>query len=378
MQTSKQARGIPSPISTKAPASPGSSLSRSAQAFAGVKERAIAREARQRDKPLEAARIPGAVKAALPVKMAPQLATLTETAPPGTAWLSEIKFDGYRMMARLYKGDVRIYSRNQKPWTDRLPEIAAELAKLPVDQAWVDGEVVALDGEGRSNFSRMKDALGAEITARLVFYVFDILHLDGFDLTPCRQDDRKRVLQAVMRGVKAPRLHYSDHHDGDPAEMHAQACGMKLEGIILKDPAAPYRQARSRSWLKLKCLQREEFIVIGFTEPQGSRTSLGALMLGYFDPKGRLHYAGGVGSGFNRETLANLREILEPMRRKIPPAITFHGEKPRGVNWVSPKLVVETSFLEWTADKVVRHSVYLGIRDDKEGRDVVREVPEDR
>lgn len=342
-----------------------------------MKTKAVEREARQKQT-VVAGRIPGAVKATLPVKMAPQLATLEEAAPPGTAWLSEIKFDGYRMLARIYKSDVRIYSRNQKPWTDRLPEIAAELAELPVDQAWLDGEVVALDDAGRSNFSKMKDALGAEITARLVFYVFDILHLDGFDLTPCRQDDRKRVLSAVMQSVKAPRLHYSDHHDGDPAAMHAQACAMQLEGIILKDPAAPYRQARSRAWLKLKCLQREEFVVIGFTEPQGSRTSLGALMLGYFDPKGRLNYAGGVGTGFNREMLASLREILEPMRRKIPPAITFHGEKPRGVNWVNPKLVVETSFLEWTADKSVRHSVYLGIRDDKEGRDVVREVPEDR
>lgn len=323
------------------------------------------------------ATLPRARKASLPPKLKPQLATLVEAAPDEGEWLSEIKFDGYRMLARLDGGKPELVSRNGLAWTEKLAEIAAAVAELPADEAWLDGEVVAMEADGRSDFSLLKAALSERRTGSLVFYLFDILHLDGYDLTECRQDDRKRVLHGLLGATPPARIRYSEHLEGVPDRIREQACGMRLEGIICKDAAAPYRQARSRSWLKLKCIQREEMIVLGFTDPRGSRSGFGALHVGYYDRDGALHYAGGVGTGFDQRTLDDLHERLTPLVRRIGPRVLIHGEgPPRGLHWVKPELVVELQYLDWTSDMSLRHAVFLGLRDDKAATEVVRDPPE--
>jgi len=326
-------------------------------------------------KRIDPATLKGARKARLVQKISPQLATLIEETPPGTDWLSEIKFDGYRMLARIEDGDVRIFSRNGLPWEKKLPKIAKSLARLKLTDAWLDGEIVVLDPDGRSSFSRLKNALGGD-QGDIFFFIFDILHLDGYSLMNCRQDDRKAVLEQVLGPEPPAWLKYSDHMEGLPDRIRQRACEMNLEGIIIKAADAPYRQQRTRSWLKLKCIQREEFVVVGFTEPQGTREGFGALHLGYYDADGKLHYAGGCGSGFNTRMLNDLHARLLESTRKIPPSILIHGDgPPKKLNWVKPEIVVETQFTEWTDGGSVRHAVFLGVRDDKTPSDVVRDPP---
>lgn len=319
--------------------------------------------------------VEGSRKRALPARLSPQLATLAETAPADSGWLSEIKFDGYRMLARIDAGKVTIFSRNGLDWTHKLPHLAASLAQLPVKQAWVDGEVVSLDEDGHSSFAALKNALSDKASGGLFYYLFDIPYLDGFDLTGCAQIERKTLLAGLLADPP-PFVKYSEHYEGVPERVREQACAMRLEGVICKRADAPYRQQRSRDWLKLKCVQREEFVVVGFTEPKGSRTGLGALHMGYYDGKGELHYAGGVGTGFDRATLEDLRTRRTKLERKVAPRILVHGEgPPRGLRWVRPELVAELQYLDWTGDGVLRHAVFLGLREDKEAEDVVRDPP---
>ena len=321
-------------------------------------------------------KLKGAKRSGLATKLSPQLATLVEVIPDEGEWISEIKFDGYRMVARLENGKVQLFSRNGLPWTAKLPEIAKALGRLPAKQAWLDGEVVAVEPEGRSSFSLLKQALSEKRTSGLVYYLFDILHLDGSDLAACRQDDRKRVLHGLLGPSPPSRLLYSDHVEGITDQIREQACSMRLEGIICKDTAAPYRQTRTKAWLKLKCVQREEFIILGFTDPEGSRIGFGALHLGYYDRDGNLRYAGGVGTGFNDRALGELRERLDRRTRRIGPRVLVQGEgPPKNLLWVTPDLVAEVQFVEWTGDAVVRHAVFLGLRNDKAAVDVIREPP---
>lgn len=325
---------------------------------------------------VDVSKLKGAKKARLPAKISPQLATLIEDAPPGTGWLSEIKFDGYRMLARIDDGEVKIFSRNGNPWTSKIPTIAKSLSKIKVKQAWLDGEIVVLDDDGKSNFSKLKDALGGQDPRNVFFFLFDILYLDGYNTMACRQDDRKSLLEYVLGNSPPPYIKYSDHMEERPQAIQERACQMHLEGIIVKQADAPYKQTRNRLWLKLKCIQREEFIVVGYTDPQGTRAGLGALHLGYYDKDGDLHYAGGVGTGFNTRTLLEIENQLSELVRKIPPAIWVHGEKPPSrMHWVKPQMVVETSYMEWTDGGVIRHAVFLGTREDKTPSDVVRDPP---
>ncbi len=317
---------------------------------------------------------PGARRGALPQTQAPQLAELTDEAPLGRDWLSEVKFDGYRILAFVEGGTVRLMTRNGLDWTRRLPRLAGSVASLGLRDALLDGEMVALDDEGRSDFSRLQAALSDGKDGALFYYVFDLLHLDGWDLRPCRLLDRKETLRTLSdwRGG----VRYSDHMTGQAAALHQQACARKLEGIICKQADAPYRAGRSRAWVKVKCEGREEFVVLGWTPPQGSRTGLGSLHLGYYEASGALHYAGGVGTGFSERVLADLRKRLDALAAEPPKSLRFQGEKPdRSIHWVRPELVAEVRFLGWTGDGRIRHSAFLGLRDDKPAADVVREPP---
>lgn len=315
----------------------------------------------------------GAAKGTLPLQQDPQLAVVAEEPPDGDAWLSEIKFDGYRILAFLEDGGARLMTRNRHDWTHRLPSVCEALRRVPVKSALLDGELVALDERGVSSFPALQAALASGHDANLVFFVFDLLHLNGWDLRGCQLIDRKNRLQNL-----APwdgRVRYSDHHLGETARMRQAACRMQAEGIICKKADAPYRPGRSSDWLKVKCLGREEFIILGWTDPNGLRSGFGSLHVGYYDRQGRLQYAGGVGTGFSDELLENLRQQVGTL--KGPPAgtVLLSGEDfAPGIHWVPPILVAEVSYTAWSGAGRIRHAVFLGLREDKDAAEVIRDA----
>jgi len=255
-----------------------------------------------------------------------------------------------------------------------MPAVSAAIAALGLCNAMLDGELVALQPDGVSSFPMLQAALKAGRDSSLVFYAFDLLHLDGWDLRGCKLLDRKRVLEGAARWDNAVR--YSGHVVGQAVEMYRSAGRMKLEGIICKRAQAPYRSGRSGDWLKVKCLGREELIVLGWTTPTRSRVGLGALQLGYHDPEGQLHYAGAVGTGFTDRELATLRERLDAMAAPAPVGLLVADGEPidPATHWVRPELVVEVKYTGWSGAGRVRHGVYLGLRQDKVAGEVVRDM----
>ncbi|HEX6316130.1 MAG TPA: DNA ligase D [Gemmatimonadaceae bacterium] len=318
--------------------------------------------------------IDGAQKGTLPKRLEPQLATLVDAAPKGDAWLHELKLDGYRIAARVENGRAQLLTRAGQDWTDRFAPLATALEALPVQRAWLDGEVVVLDQHGRSDFQTLQRVLTGE-PADLRLFLFDLLHLDGFDLRRARLEDRKRLLRERLLGAASGPLHFSDHVAGRGPDVFAEACRNGAEGIVSKRADAPFQAGRSRSWLKVKCTRRQEFVIAGFTEPGGSRTGLGALLLAARDPDGVLRYAGKVGTGFDGETLRSLRKQLDPIRQRTSPLDT--PPRLRGVHWVEPRLVAEVTFTEMTRDGKLRHPSFVGLREDKPPNEVVfeREMP---
>ena len=320
------------------------------------------------------AAVPALPREALPAKLEPQLATLVDAAPDGPEWLHEIKFDGYRLLTRIQHGAVRLLTRAGNDWTARMPALAASLAGLPVDTALLDGEVVALDEHGRSRFQLLQRALQGG-GASLHFYAFDLLHVDGFDLRAAPLTSRKEALRKLLARVRRdPTLHYSDHVQGGGAVFFAEACRNGLEGIVSKLASSPYRSGRSRTWLKRKCGQRQEFVVVGFTEPAGSRVGLGALLLGVHGDDGALRYCGKVGTGFDDDTLARLRKRLAALERPKP-SVVDPKRAERRPHWVAPELVAEVSFSEWTRDGKIRHPSFVALRTDKPASAIRREIP---
>ncbi len=318
--------------------------------------------------------IPHAAPGPLPRRIAPQLATAATKPPVGEDWLHEIKFDGYRILARLDSGAVRLFSRNGLDWTARFPEIAAALVALPARQALLDGEAVALDEDGRSSFSALQRALSEGKTAPLVYFAFDLLYLDGYDLRDAAIEARKDALAVLIEKGGEPNLRYSDHQEGRGGEFFEHACQFSLEGILSKRRGEPYRAGRSRSWLKVKCGTRQEFVIIGFTDPKGGRAGFGALVLGYYDDGGTLRYAGRAGTGYDEKILTALRRRLDRLVIDKRPVETLpKGSTTRDIHWVRPTLVAEFRFAEWTRDEVLRHAVFLGLREDKPAREVRRD-----
>jgi bifunctional non-homologous end joining protein LigD len=329
------------------------------------------RQAPKVQAPLDAP-VDGATRGALPAEQGPQLATLADEPPEDDAnWLSEVKFDGYRLLAFKDGDAVRLVTRNGHDWTARLPTIAKAVSRLPVDVALADGELVTLREDGVSSFALLQRALSAGSDRSLFYYVFDLLHLNGWDLRRCPLVARKAALQRLSEWRDA--LRYSDHQVGRSAAMRREACALKLEGIVVKRADAPYRAGRNRNWLKLKCSGREELVVLGWTPPQGSRQGLGALHLGYRDESGVWQYAGAVGSGFTERELEALRTRLDPIAGQAPPGMMVSDEPiDRGVRWVDPELIAEVQFTGWSGSGRVRHAVYLGLREDKKPDEVVR------
>jgi bifunctional non-homologous end joining protein LigD len=308
----------------------------------------------------------------------PQLATLVDAPPLGDEWLHEVKFDGYRMECIKDDGRVRLLSRRGNDWTARFPAIVAAARRLKPRQVILDGEAVALLEDGRSSFRTLQQVLHADPPGDTVYFAFDLLRLEGEDLRGLALEERKARLARLLgpsrrRGTGA--LRYSEHTTGKVEAALARACRKGLEGLIVKRRDLPYESGRSRSWLKVKCQNRQEMVVIGFTEPKGRRSGIGALILGFRDDDGVLRYAGRVGTGMDDAMLASLRKQLAPLRRPTSPAERGVPRSQTGLNWVEPRLVAEVSFTEWTRDGLLRHPAFEGLREDKSPREVRREEP---
>jgi bifunctional non-homologous end joining protein LigD len=319
--------------------------------------------------------IAGARPSSLPKFVSPELATLVDRAPSGEEWLHEMKYDGYRILARIDHGRVTLASRNGRDWTAKFPAVAEAAGRLRVERAILDGEVAVLLPKGTTSFQALQNFLSGAHSDQLVYMVFDLPHLNGRDLTGARLEDRKSALAAILEsaGDDARPLRYSDHVVGKGPDFFAQACRLGLEGIISKRRDSPYQGTRSREWLKIKCVKRQEVVIGGYTDPEGSRVGLGALLGGVHED-GRLVYVGKIGTGFSDKTLRELTKQLAALDQEKCPFAT----PPIGVgrpHWVKPRLVAEVSFSEWTDDGRMRHPAFLGLRADKPATSVVRELP---
>ena len=312
----------------------------------------------------------------------PQLSLLVKTPPSGPDWAHELKYDGYRIHARLVRGEARLLTRTGLDWTDRYEATAKAISALAVQSAYLDGELCAVRPDGTTSFSEIQAATDERRTTNLVYFVFDLLFLDGKNLAGLPLLERKEGLKAILEG--APRsVQYSDHHIGNGQRFLQAACGAKAEGIISKRVDAPYVPGDRGLWRKAKCYQREEFIIVGYSEPEGSRSHIGALLLAYYDDAGHLVYAGRVGTGMSGAELRRLHGALQPLRTPkmpldAPPPRTSRFGSPLNlsrVTWVRPKLVCEVRFLTWTADGLVRQGAYEGLRSDKPAKDVRRPRP---
>lgn len=298
-----------------------------------------------------------------------QLATLVDAVPAGDRWIHEMKYDGYRILVAVGGAEARAYTRSGLDWSGRFPSILGEARKLEVRSALIDGEAVVLDADGRSNFQALQNALkGAPAT--IDFYAFDLLQLDGEDLTRLPLLERKEKLEAILP-AKNPVLRYSEHILGRGEELLDRFCAAGLEGLISKLADSSYVAARGSSWLKIKCIQRQEFVIVGWT-PSDKVRAFRSLILGVHDG-GKLRYAGKVGTGFDTAELLRLLKIMAPLEQKAATVDAPRAEV-RGAHWLRPKLVAEIAFTEMTNEGTLRHPSYLGLREDKKPEAVVLET----
>ena len=317
--------------------------------------------------------IKGSRPGALPGFIDPQLASSATKPPSGEAWVHEVKFDGYRLIARIDRGKAKLKTRSGLDWTDKFSSLKKALEALPVVTAMLDGEVVVETEKGTPSFAELQADLSENRSDRFRYYLFDIMHLDGADLTRAPLLERKRALAQLLDG-RGGILTYSEHFTGRGDVVFDHACRLGLEGIVSKLKTAPYRSGRSKSWLKTKCVDAHEFVILGYVPSTTQRKVVGALALGQH-VKGKLVYAGRVGSGFSNKVAEDLWRRLEDIRAEKPAVDVIPVESRRNVRWVRPKLVAEVEIRGWTADNIARHAVFKGLRQDKEAADVVREAP---
>jgi bifunctional non-homologous end joining protein LigD len=319
----------------------------------------------------------GKKRASVPTNLSVQLATLVSDAPEGDDWLHEIKFDGYRMLCTITNGKAKFVSRNGKDWTAKFKNLAAEIAELPLKSAIIDGEVVIVDEEGRTSFQLMQNAFKSAGSAPFVFYAFDLLFLNGYEVTAAHLEERKMLLQRIIPRDAVSAIKYSDHVVGKGPAFFAEASRLKLEGIISKRMGRPYVASRGYDWLKVKCSLREEFVIGGFTKPSGSRKHFGALLLGYYDNNHDLIYAGRVGTGFDERALSSLRSKFDKLLLDKSAFKNLSGRtgQAKDVTWLKPSLVAQVEFSNWTDERQLRHPSFQGLREDKAARNVVRDDP---
>jgi bifunctional non-homologous end joining protein LigD len=312
-----------------------------------------------------------APKEELPGFVAPQLASQTAHPPKGEGWLHELKLDGYRIQARKQGSEVRLLTRTGLDWTRRMKSLAAAVAALPADSLIADGEVVVLAADGTTSFADLQAAFQEGVQKPLRYFLFDLLHLNGRNLRGLPLRERKALLATLLQDANDS-LRCGEHIEGDGEAMFRAACAVHAEGIVSKRADSKYTGGRSASWLKIKCVRRQELVVGGFTLPSNGIHGVGALLLGYYQG-GKLVYAGRTGTGFTRKTHRILRDQLDELRRKTAPFEKPSAEARRGAIWVTPELVAEVNFANWTADNLVRQASFQGLREDKPAGEVVRE-----
>jgi bifunctional non-homologous end joining protein LigD len=324
--------------------------------------------------PIQAASLKDARGSAMPVKIKPQLALPAEQAPEGTDWFHEVKFDGYRLLIYCKDDTIKVRSRNGLDWTSKLADIAAAVReRLRVD-AVLDGEAVLLDSRGVSDFQALQNAIHNRRSKSLIFMAFDLPWCDGHDLTRTPLEQRRALLREIIGSRQEGRLRFSEHVEGNGPAALERCCEGGLEGIVSKKRGSAYAQARSPSWRKVKCFNQQEFVIGGFSAPEGIREQLGALLIGYYADDGALRFAGKVGTGFSSETLRKLGAQLRPLVQNKPPfKDPPTGADARGVTWVRPDLVAQVQFRDWTSEGVVRHTSFRGLREDVDPKAVTRE-----
>lgn len=322
---------------------------------------------------------PGSKKTSLPSAIKPMLATLVERPFSDPKWLFETKWDGVRAVCFIKNGKARFFSRNQLEMTGQYPELRDIAASVKATSAILDGEIVALDEHGVSRFQLLQRRLGrkdaGEIgrlasTTRLAYYVFDLLHLDGLDLMGCNLVDRKTTLEQILKPSKNVR--YSDHIIGEGEKFFEVVAKVPLEGMIAKRLESTYVQRRSADWLKIKTTLESEVVVGGYTQPRNSRSYFGALVVGLYQD-GELHYVAHTGGGFNQKTLEHVYKLMQPWKTNASPFVDAPKTN-EPVQWIKPKLVAQVKFSEWTADRRMRHPIFLGLRTDKKPRECTFEV----
>ena len=326
--------------------------------------------------------IEGTVKAALPATFKPQLATLVDAAPPGDEWAYEIKFDGYRVLTRIDRNaktrTLKVFTRAGNDWTAKFGKQVKAFEQLDIESAWLDGEAVVLDDNGVPSFQALQNAFDADRPQDIVIYLFDVPFLNGYDLRDVPLEQRRAILRALLEGVDGHDdsvLRFSNDFAFSADDLLKSACDMALEGIIGKRRDSGYTSGRSSAWIKLKCRRRQEFVIGGYSEPAGSRAAFGALLLGVYDGKGKLQYAGRVGTGFDAALLRSLKKELDAHATSRMPFASTPRERSRTpVHWVEPVLVCECNFAEWTSEGIVRQASFVSLRDDKPARQIVREA----
>jgi bifunctional non-homologous end joining protein LigD len=335
--------------------------------------------ARKEPEPFRPQDLPGK-REKLPGFIPPLLAKESATVPDDKTWIHELKLDGYRIQAHLESGGsvsaVKLFSRNGLDWTHRMPSIAREIRRLPVEAAILDGEVVVLNSSGQTSFADLQAAFDENKPQALSYFVFDLLHLNGHNLRNLPLIERKRLLSELIQSLGENQIiRYSEHLEGNGQQMFTEACRLGAEGIISKLVSAPYSSGRGSSWIKIKCIREQEFVIGGFTQPSDGSHGIGALLLGYYED-GRLEYAGRTGTGFTRTSSRALRDRLEKLRTAKSPFAEVPVDGRRGAIWLKPTTVAQVQFRTWTADHRVRQASFKGIREDKAASEVRREEPD--
>src|SRR5579885_3607796 len=319
-------------------------------------------------------------KEKLPKFVSPELATPVGEPPKGDDWLHELKLDGYRIQLRIEqqangKRSVNVLTRKGLDWTHRMPNIAQAASQLPVKAALLDGEVVVLDESGKTSFAELQAAFEEKKQAHLLYFAFDLLHLDGHNLRGLPLEQRKSILEGLLGELdEGETLRYSEHIRGHGDETFRNACKLGAEGVVSKLADSKYESARSKSWLKAKCVHQQEFVIGGFTPPSDGSHGIGSLLLGYYDG-GKFIYAGRTGTGFTQATRRALRKRLEGLRQARPSFKEINREESKDAIWVKPELVAAVQFATWTGDHRVRQASFQGLREDKDPREIRREEP---